>query len=68
MVEDFSRVLHEQQSPNHNSNIRTLSIYFYWCGVQAAIFERDIHDLARTGPDLKAKTICQFPRERGILL
>ncbi|GFH35273.1 hypothetical protein SCWH03_14880 [Streptomyces pacificus] len=68
LVEDFSRVLHERQSPSHNSNIRTLSILLYWCGAQAAISERDIHDLARTGPDLKAKTVCQFLRDRGILL
>ncbi|MGW0573544.1 hypothetical protein [Streptomyces tauricus] len=68
LVEDFSRVLHEQQSPSHNSNIRTLSILLYWCGAQAAISERDIHDLARTGPDLKAKTVCQFLRDRDILL
>lgn len=68
LVEDFSRVLHERQSPSHNSNIRTLSIILYWCGAQAAISERDIHDLARTGPDLKAKTVCQFLRDRGILL
>ncbi|WP_405192802.1 hypothetical protein [Streptomyces anulatus] len=68
LVEDFSRVLHERQSPSHNSNIRTLSIILYWCGAQAAISERDVHDLARTGPDLKAKTVCQFLRDRGILL
>ncbi|WP_251075698.1 hypothetical protein [Streptomyces sp. ISL-12] len=68
LVEDFSRVLHERQSPSHNSNIRTLSILLYWCGAQAAISERDVHDLARTGPDLKAKTVCQFLRDRGLLL
>ncbi|MFD9535390.1 hypothetical protein [Streptomyces sp. NPDC060010] len=68
VVEDFSRVLNERQSPSRNSNIRTLSILVYWCGADAAISERDVHDLARTGPDLTAKTVCPFLRDRGILL
>ncbi len=68
LVEDFSQVLHERQSPSHNSNIRTLSILVYWCGADAAISERDVHDLARTGSDLTAKTVCQFLRDRDLLL
>ncbi|MER7468753.1 hypothetical protein [Streptomyces sp. NPDC097981] len=68
LVEDFRQVLHERQSPSHNSNIRALSILVYWCGADTAISERDVHDLARIGPSLKAKTVCQFLRDRNLLL
>lgn len=68
LVEDFRQVLYERQSPSHNSNIRALSILVYWCGAETAISERDVHDLARIGPSLKAKTVCQFLRDRGLLL
>ncbi|MFD3750190.1 hypothetical protein ACFWVT_07950 [Streptomyces cyaneofuscatus] len=67
LLEDFKQVLHERRSPSRNTNIRTLNILAYWCGAETAIPERDIYDLARTGPDLKAKTVCQFLRDRGLL-
>ena len=68
LVDEFAQLRKEQRSPDYDKNIHTLTILVYWLGAATAIYERDVHDLARLDPNLAAKPVCQFLRARGLLL
>ncbi|WP_225101642.1 hypothetical protein [Streptomyces sp. CoH27] len=67
LLEEFTR--HRPgQRPDYRKNTRTLTILLYRLGAETAIFERDVHDLARIDVNLAAKPVCQFLRDRGLLV
>ncbi|MFB6962005.1 hypothetical protein ACFCYB_34745 [Streptomyces sp. NPDC056309] len=68
LVEDFAELRRNQQTSGFRKNIRTLAILGYWLGVENAVHERDVHDLARLDTHLAAKPVCQFLRARGLLV
>ncbi|MGW0821920.1 hypothetical protein [Streptomyces sp. NPDC002845] len=68
LVEDFAELRRNQQTSGFRKNIRTLTILGYWLGVENAVHERDVQDLARLDTHLAAKPVCQFLRARGLLV
>ncbi|WP_344392074.1 hypothetical protein [Streptomyces vastus] len=68
MVEDFAELRRDQPASGFRKNIRTLTILGYWLGVENALHERDVYDLARLDTHLAAKPVCQFLRARGLLV
>lgn len=67
LLEEFTR--HRPgERPDYRKNTRTLTILLYWLGAETAVFERDVHDLARIDANLAAKPVCQFLRDRGLLV
>ncbi|WNZ06182.1 hypothetical protein [Streptomyces sp. 11x1] len=67
LLEEFTR--HRPgQRPDYRKNTRTLTILLYWLGADTAVFEREVHDLARIDVNLAAKPVCQFLRARGLLV
>ena len=67
LVQEFVRD-RPAQRPDYKKNTRTLTILMYWLGAEAAVFERDVYDLARIDVNLAAKPVCQFLRFRGLLV
>ncbi|EPH46913.1 hypothetical protein ABT390_33775 [Streptomyces aurantiacus] len=67
LVREFARHRPDER-PEYRKNIRTLTILLYWLGAEAALFERDVYDLARIETNLAAKPVCQFLRACGLLV
>ncbi|MEU9945018.1 hypothetical protein [Streptomyces lavendulae] len=67
LLEEFTRHRPGQRA-DYRKNTRTLTILLYWLGAGTAVFERDVHDLARNDVNLAAKPVCQFLRARGLLV
>nr|WP_138968746.1 hypothetical protein [Streptomyces sp. YIM 121038] len=67
MVEEFTQA-RPGQRPDYKKNTRTLTILLYWLGADAVIHERDVYDLARIDVNLAAKPVCQFLRDRDLLV
>lgn len=67
LLEEFTRHRPGQRT-DYRKNTRTLTILLYWLGAETAVFERDVHDLARIDANLAAKPVCQFLRARGLLV
>lgn len=67
LVEEFTRE-RQGQRPDYKKNTRTLTILLYWLGADTVILERDVYDLARIDVNLAAKPVCQFLRDRGLLV
>jgi hypothetical protein len=68
LVAEYHQLRADQQAPDYRKNIHTLTILMYWLGAQAAVLERDVHDLAQLDPNLAAKPVCQFLHARGLLV
>ncbi|MFF1626507.1 hypothetical protein [Streptomyces sp. NPDC058272] len=68
LVEEYLQLRADQQAPDYRKNIHTLTILMNWHGAEAAVLERDVHDLAQLDPNLAAKPVCQFLRARGLLI
>jgi hypothetical protein len=68
LVDDFARLRRDtEQEPLFHPDVRTLRILLFWLGGENAVWEGDIHDLARSHENLKAKRVCQFLRSRYLL-
>ncbi|MEU2390460.1 hypothetical protein [Streptomyces sp. NPDC007369] len=67
LLEEFTRNRPGQQA-DYRKNTRILTILLYRLGAETAVFERDVHDLARIDLNLAAKPVCQFLRARGLLV
>ncbi|WP_435217659.1 hypothetical protein [Streptomyces sp. bgisy034] len=68
LVDDFARLRRDtEQDPLFHPDVRTLRILLFWLGGENAVWEGDIHDLARSHENLKAKRVCQFLRSRDLL-
>jgi hypothetical protein len=68
VVEEFAQLRRNRRSPDYRKNLHTLIVLLYWLGIDTAIRERDVHDLAQLDPNLAARPVCQFLRARGLLL
>ncbi|MCT9011529.1 hypothetical protein [Streptomyces rhizosphaerihabitans] len=67
LLEEFTRHRPRQRT-DYQKNTRALTILLYWLGAETAVFEHDVHDLARIDVNLATKPACQFLRARGLLV
>ncbi|CAM5521506.1 MULTISPECIES: hypothetical protein [Streptomyces] len=68
LVAEYVRLWAHGHKRGHRADLRTLTLVLHRFGGQAAIEERDVHDLARLDPTLRAKRVCQFLRAHDLLV